>query len=125
MCQSILPFASGGPEHCGRPSRASSCAAKDGRREGGGDGFRTRGDCSCVLRAVERNDFETLGRLVSDAYIWIDHTTDIVATTPEELLAAQDEDSVWSDREFVIDRAMETPEGVLVAQMTVAQTLIG
>jgi ketosteroid isomerase-like protein len=77
------------------------------------------------FRAVERNDFETLGRLVSDAYIWIDHTTDIVATTPEELLAAHDEDSVWSDREFVIDRAMETPEGVLVAQMTVAQTLIG
>jgi ketosteroid isomerase-like protein len=77
------------------------------------------------FRAVERNDFDALGRLVGDGYIWIDHTTDVVARTPEELLAAKEEASVWSDLDFVIDRAMDTADGALVAQMTVTQTLLG
>jgi hypothetical protein len=77
------------------------------------------------FRAVERNDFETLSRLVGGTYIWIDHTTDVVARTPEELQAAKEEDSAWSDREFVIDRAMATSDGAMVVQMTVTQTLTG
>ena len=77
------------------------------------------------FRAVEHNDFETLGRLVSGAYIWIDHTTNVVARTPEELQEAKAEDSAWSDRKFVIDRAMDTSDGALVVQMTVTQTLTG
>jgi hypothetical protein len=77
------------------------------------------------FRAVEENDFETLGRLVSGSYIWIDHTVDFIARSPEELIAAKVEDEQWSDREFVIDRAMETADGTVVVQLTVTQTLTG
>jgi ketosteroid isomerase-like protein len=75
--------------------------------------------------AVERNDFETLARLVSADYIWIDHAADLVAKTPEELRASQEEDAAWSDRQFVIDRAMDTSDGALIAQITNTQTLTG
>ena len=77
------------------------------------------------FRAVERNDFEALAGLVGDGYVWIDHTTDTVASTPEELQAAVEEDAAWSDRMFVIDRAMETSDGAVVVQMTNTQTLTG
>jgi hypothetical protein len=75
--------------------------------------------------AVERSDFETLENLVSAEYIWIDHTTDFVARTPGELLAANEEDSAWPDRQFVIDRIMNTSNGALVVQITNTQTLTG
>jgi ketosteroid isomerase-like protein len=75
--------------------------------------------------AVEREDFETLSRLVSPEYIWIDHTTDIVARTPEQLRASVEEDAAWSDRRFVIDRVMDTTHGDLVVQITNTQTLTG
>lgn len=77
------------------------------------------------FHAVEHNDFETLAQLVGATYIWIDHTTDVVARTPEQLQAAKMEDSVWSDRQFVIDRAMDAADGAVVVQMTVTQTLTG
>ena len=77
------------------------------------------------FRAVEREDFDTLARVVGASYIWIDHTTDFVARTPEQLQASREEDAAWSDREFVIDRTMDTTDGALVAQMTVTQTLTG
>jgi hypothetical protein len=75
--------------------------------------------------AVERNDFETLRNFVSADYMWIDHTTDFVARTPEELRAAKEEGAAWSDRQFVIDRAMDTSDGALVVQITNTQTLTG
>jgi ketosteroid isomerase-like protein len=77
------------------------------------------------FKAVERNDFETLAKLVSPDYIARDHTTDFVARTREELRAAQEEDSAWSDRQFVIDRVMDTSDGTLVVQITNTQTLTG
>jgi hypothetical protein len=77
------------------------------------------------FKAVERNDFETLARLVSPDYIARDHTTDFVARTPEELRAAQVEDAAWSDRQFVIDRVRDTSDGSLVVQITNTQTLTG
>src|SRR3954468_18002575 len=75
------------------------------------------------FRAVEREDFETLARVVGPDYIWIDHTTDVVASTPEDLQAAREEDSAWSDRKFVIDRAMTAVDGTVVVQITNMQTL--
>lgn len=75
--------------------------------------------------AVERNDFETLAKLVSADYVWIDHTTDFVAKTREELVAAKEEDAAWSDRRFVIDRVMDTSDGAVVVQITNTQTLTG
>src|SRR5262249_23289433 len=77
------------------------------------------------FHAVERNDFETLAKLVSADYIARDHTTDFVARTPEQLRAAKEEDSVWSDRQFVIDRVMDTSDGAIVVQITNTQTLTG
>jgi ketosteroid isomerase-like protein len=75
--------------------------------------------------AVERNDLQALAELVGDGYMWIDHTTDVVATTAEELQAAVEEDRAWSDRKFVIDNAMDTADGALVVQITNTQTLTG
>jgi len=77
------------------------------------------------FRAVEREDFETLARVVGPGYIWIDHTTDVIASAPEDLQAAREEHAAWSDREFVIDRAMTATDGTVVVQITNTQTLTG
>jgi ketosteroid isomerase-like protein len=77
------------------------------------------------FRAVEREDFDTLARLVGPGYIWIDHTTDAIASTPEDLQAAVEEDAAWSEREFLIERAMTGTDGTVIVQITNTQTLTG
>jgi hypothetical protein len=76
--------------------------------------------------ACERKDYEAVGRLIGEGYTWIDHATDIVATTQEQLQAAlEDTDLAWSDQKFTINRASETTDGALVLQATITQTLTG
>jgi hypothetical protein len=74
----------------------------------------------------ERKHYRAVAnRLIGDGYTWIDHTTDVVATTPQELEAALVEDLQWSDQKFVIKQAIETTDGAVVVQATVTQTLTG
>jgi ketosteroid isomerase-like protein len=74
--------------------------------------------------ACERRDYEAAGRLIGDGYTWIDHTTDVVATTPEELQAALEEDLAWSDQKFEIESTHEVGDTVVV-RAVVTQTLTG
>jgi hypothetical protein len=75
--------------------------------------------------ACERREYEACRPLIGDGYIAIDHTLGFVATTPEELRAAQVEDAAWSDWKYAIDRASETTDGALVVQATFTATLTG
>jgi ketosteroid isomerase-like protein len=75
--------------------------------------------------ASERGDWEAAGRCIGSGYTWIDHTTEIVANTPEELMAARDEADAWSDETIEITRVMETTDGAVIAQATVTRTLTG
>jgi hypothetical protein len=59
--------------------------------------------------ASARSDYDAAGRCVGPRYVWIDHTTGVVARTAEELLAAAAEDSAWSDRIFEITNVLGQP----------------
>jgi hypothetical protein len=74
----------------------------------------------------ERQEYRAIAaRLIGDGYTWIDHTTDIVATTQEQLQAAMVEDLQWSDWKFVIDRAIEIADNEVIVFVTTTQTLTG
>ena len=75
--------------------------------------------------ASARSDYDAAGRCIGPGYVWIDHTTGVVARTAEELLAAAAEDSAWSDRTFEITNVLETTDGALVVQATISGTLNG
>jgi steroid delta-isomerase-like uncharacterized protein len=71
-------------------------------------------------------DVETPGQLIGDGYAFTDHTKSVVADTTETLLEAmQDDISAWSDREFVIDRMLETSDGTVITQFRVTETHTG
>ena len=63
--------------------------------------------------------------MIGDGYTYIDHTTDVVAATPQQLEAALVEDLQWSDQKFGIKQAIETTDGALVVLATLTQTLTG
>ena len=74
----------------------------------------------------ERKDYRAVAeRLIGDGYTYIDHTTDVVANTPEQLEAALVEDLQWSEQKFGIKQAIETTDGALVVLATLTQTLTG
>jgi hypothetical protein len=64
-------------------------------------------------------------RVIGDGYTFVDHTTGVVATAPEQLEVALKEDLQWSDQKYVITESLETTEGAVVVLLTVTQTLIG
>jgi ketosteroid isomerase-like protein len=55
--------------------------------------------------ASERGDWEAAGRCIGSGYTWIDHTTDVVARTPEELRAALEDAAAWSDERSRSDKS--------------------
>jgi hypothetical protein len=73
--------------------------------------------------ASARNDYELAGQCVGEGYLWIDHTFEVEARTPDELRKAMNDDSAWSNRTFAINNAMETTDGALVVQATETGTL--
>jgi ketosteroid isomerase-like protein len=75
--------------------------------------------------ASARFDYEGAGKCVAPGYVWIDHTTGVVARTADELLAAAAEDAAWSDRTFEITNMLETTGGALVVQARISGTLVG
>jgi len=75
--------------------------------------------------ASARSDYDSAGCCIGPGYVWIDHTTGVVARTAEELLAAAADDAAWSDRTFEITNVFETTDGALVVQATVSGTLNG
>jgi hypothetical protein len=64
-------------------------------------------------------------RVIGDGYTFIDHTTGVVANTPELLEVALKEDSQWSDQKYLIKEALETTDEAVVVLLTVTQTLTG
>lgn len=75
--------------------------------------------------ASARSDYESAGRFIAPGYVWIDHTTGVVARTADELFAAAAEDAAWSDRIFEITNVLETTDGALVVQARISGTLNG
>ncbi len=75
--------------------------------------------------ACERKDYGAAGQLTGNGYVWIDHTTDVVATTPDELTVALEEDLAWSGQKFRIDQAVDLADGRLLVQATITQSLTG
>lgn len=75
--------------------------------------------------ASARRDYETAGRYVAPTYVWIDHMNRVVARTPDELMTAAAEDTMWSDRTFEITNTLETVDGALIVQATVSGVLSG
>jgi predicted ester cyclase len=74
----------------------------------------------------ERKDYRAVAKqLIGDGYTYIDHTTDVVATTPQQLEAALVEDLQWSDQKFGIEQAIEGTNGAVVVLATLTQTLTG
>jgi hypothetical protein len=74
----------------------------------------------------ERKDYRAVAnRLIGEGYTYIDHTTDVVATTSQQLEAALVGDLQWSDQKFGIKQALETTDGALVVLATLTQTLTG
>jgi hypothetical protein len=64
-------------------------------------------------------------RVIGDGYSFIDHTTGVVANTPEKLEVALKEDLQWSDQKYVIKESLETTDGAVVVLLTVTRTLTG
>jgi ketosteroid isomerase-like protein len=75
--------------------------------------------------ASARRDYEAAGRCIGEGYVWIDHSEEVEARTPDQLHQAMQEDAAWRDRRFVIEQALETADGALVVQATVTGTLDG
>lgn len=75
--------------------------------------------------ASSRRDYEAAARCIGDGYVWIDHTKEVEARTPDQLREALQEDAAWRDRRFEIERVLETTDGALVVQATMTGTLEG
>jgi hypothetical protein len=74
----------------------------------------------------ERKDYRAVAeQLIGDGYTYIDHTTDVVAATPQQLEAALVEDLQWSDQKFGIKQAIQATDGAVVVLATLTQTLTG
>jgi hypothetical protein len=71
------------------------------------------------------SDYEKAGACVGPGYVGIDRHKGVTYRTTDELLEAQAEDAAWSDRSFDITNAMETADGALVVQVTIAGRLNG
>jgi steroid delta-isomerase-like uncharacterized protein len=78
------------------------------------------------LQAAYRDDYDACGQLIADGYLWIDHTKEGVADTPEALQQAlQDDLGAWSDKQLEIQHMMETIDGTVITQLRVTATHTG
>jgi len=77
------------------------------------------------LDAGFSGDNDAAARLLGESYVWIDHCQGVVAESIEDLLRVAEEHAGWTDREFKIDRIMETLDGTVIAQGTLTQTQMG
>ncbi len=77
------------------------------------------------LDAGFRGDDEAASRFLGESYVWIDHSQGVVAETIEDLLRVAEEHAGWIDREFKIDRIMESLDGTVIALGTLTQTQMG
>ena len=77
------------------------------------------------LDAGFRGDNEAAGALLGESYVWVDHSQGLVAETIEDLLRVAEEHGGWTDREFKIDRIMESLDGTVIATGTLTQTQMG
>jgi len=71
------------------------------------------------LDAGFRGDNEAAAALLGVSYVWVDHSQGLVAETIEDLLRVAGEHGGWTDREFKIDRIMESLDGTVIATGTI------
>ena len=77
------------------------------------------------LDAGFRGDNDAAARLLGESFVWIDHSQGVVADTIEDLLRVAAEHGGWTDREFKIERIMESLDGTVIATGTLTQTQMG
>jgi ketosteroid isomerase-like protein len=86
---------------------------------------KNRDTLHMYLDAAERGDWDGMRRCIGGSYTFIDHTTDVVARTPEEMQIAGEEALAWSDLRYENPQVHETTDGTLIVQATLTRTLTG
>jgi ketosteroid isomerase-like protein len=83
---------------------------------------KNRDTLHMYLDAAERGDWDGMRRCIGGSYTFIDHTTDVVARTPEEMQIAGEEALAWSDLRYENPQVHETTDGTLIVQATLTRT---